>query len=62
MASTYHVHVCTTVWYQQPFLQPILELTIKLPYMKLQYPTYVKNTNPYAHIRVFKKVIKLMVK
>ncbi len=26
--------------------------------MKLQYPTYVKDTNPDAHIRVFKKAIK----
>ncbi len=26
--------------------------------MKLQYPTYVKNIDPNAHIRVFKKVIK----
>ncbi len=26
--------------------------------MKLQYPTYVKDTNFNAHIRVFKKAIK----
>jgi hypothetical protein len=26
--------------------------------MKLQYPTYVKNTNPNTHIIVFKKAIK----
>jgi len=28
-----------------------------LPYKKLQYPTYVKDTNPDAHIRVLKKAI-----
>jgi len=27
----------------------------KLPYQKLQYPTYVKYTDPNAHIKVFKK-------
>jgi hypothetical protein len=26
--------------------------------MKLQYPTYIKDINPDAHIRVFKKAIK----
>jgi hypothetical protein len=26
--------------------------------MKLQYPTYVKDTHPNVHIRVFKKAIK----
>jgi hypothetical protein len=26
--------------------------------MKLQYPTYVKNTNPNTHIIVFKKAIE----
>jgi hypothetical protein len=26
--------------------------------MKLQYPTYVKDTNSNAHIKVFKKAIK----
>jgi hypothetical protein len=41
-------------WYQQP----ILESITKLPYKKLQYPTYVKDTNPDAHIGVFKKAIK----
>jgi hypothetical protein len=29
-----------------------------LPYKKLQYPTYVKDTNLDAHIRAFKKAIK----
>jgi len=41
-----------------PIMQPILELTTKLPYMKLQYPTYVKDAYPNACIRVFKKAIK----
>jgi hypothetical protein len=44
-----------------PWYQPILvqyEPTTKLPYWKLQYPTYVKNTNPNVHIRIFKKAIK----
>jgi len=27
--------------------------------MKLQYPTHVKDTNPNAHIIVFKKAIKV---
>jgi hypothetical protein len=29
-----------------------------LPYKKLQYPTYVKDTDLDAHIKVFKKAIK----
>jgi hypothetical protein len=45
-------------WYQPLIVQPILEPATKLPYTKLQYPTYVKDTNPNAHIRVFKKAIK----
>ncbi len=45
-------------WYQQPIVQFVLEPTIKLSYKKLQYPTYVKNTNLNAHIKVFKKAIK----
>ncbi len=39
-------------------MQPILKPTTKLPSKKLQYPTYVKDTDPDAHIKVFKKVIK----
>jgi hypothetical protein len=31
----------------------------KLPYKKLQYPTYVKNIDLNARIRVFKKAIKV---
>ncbi len=38
-------------------MQLVLEPTTKL-YKKLQYPTYVKNTNLDAHIKVFKKSIK----
>jgi hypothetical protein len=45
-------------WYQPHVVQPILELATKSPYQKLQYPTYVKYTNPHAHTRVFKKAIK----
>jgi hypothetical protein len=45
-------------WYQPPVVQPIPKPITKLPYMKLQYPTYVQDTNPDAHIRVFKKAIK----
>ncbi len=33
------------------------KLATKLSYRKLQYPTYVKDTNLDAHIKVFKKVI-----
>jgi hypothetical protein len=45
-------------WYQPPIVQLVSKTTTKLPYMKLQYPTYVKDTDPNAHIRVFKKAIK----
>jgi hypothetical protein len=45
-------------WYQPPVVQLVLELTTKLPYKKLQYPTYVKYTNLDVHIKVFKKAIK----
>jgi hypothetical protein len=33
-------------------------INTKLPYKKLQYPTYVIDIYPDAHIRVFKKAIK----
>jgi hypothetical protein len=39
-------------WYQPFVVQLISEPATKLPYMKLQYPTYVKDINPDAHIRV----------
>jgi methionine salvage enolase-phosphatase E1 len=45
-------------WYQPPIVQPISEPTTKLPYKKIQYPTYVKDTNSDAHIKVFQKAIK----
>jgi hypothetical protein len=43
-------------WY--PLVVVWSEPTNKLPYQKLQYPTYVKDIDPDAHIRVFKKTIK----
>jgi hypothetical protein len=46
-------------WYQPHVVQPISEPTTKLPYKKLQYPTYVKDTNLDAHIKVFKKAIQI---
>jgi hypothetical protein len=45
-------------WYQPFIVQPISEPATKLPYRELQYPTYVKDTNPNVHIIVFKKAIK----
>jgi hypothetical protein len=43
-------------WYQ---LIPVQSKpTNRLPYQKLQYPTYMKDTNPNVHIRIFKKVIR----
>jgi hypothetical protein len=46
------------LWYQPPIVQLVSKPTTKLPYMKLQYPTYVKDTDLDAHIKVFKKAIK----
>jgi len=51
-------HMFIPPWYQQHVVQPIQEPTIKLPYRKLQYPTYVKDIDPYVHIKLFKKAIK----
>jgi len=45
-------------WYQPPIVQLVSEPTTKLPYRKLQYPTYVKDTDLGTHIKVFKKVSK----
>jgi len=45
-------------WYQSFIVQLILELATKLPYRKLQYPTYVKDIDLDVHIKVFKKAIK----
>ncbi len=39
-------------------MQHVPNSVTKLPYRKLQYPKYVKNTDPDAHIKVFKKAIK----
>jgi len=43
-------------WYQPLIVQLVPNSITKLPYKKLQY---VKNTDPNAHIRVFKKAIKV---
>jgi hypothetical protein len=45
-------------WYQPHVVQLVSKPTTKLPYRKLQYPTYVKDINLDAHIKVFKKAIK----
>jgi hypothetical protein len=45
-------------WNQPPIVQPVSKPSTKLPNRKLQYPTYVKDINLDAHIRVFKKAIK----
>ncbi len=39
-------------------MQLVLEPTTKLPYRKLQYLTYVKDTDSDVHIEMFKKTIK----
>jgi hypothetical protein len=46
-------------WYQPHVMQHVLEPVTKLPYMKLQHPTFVKDTDLDAHIKVFKKAIKV---
>jgi hypothetical protein len=46
-------------WHQPFVVQHVSKLATKLPYKKLQYPTYVKDTNPNAHIKVFQKAIKV---
>jgi hypothetical protein len=51
-------HMFIPPWYQPHVVHHVLESSTKLPYRKLQYPTYVKGTNTNAHIRVFKKAIK----
>jgi hypothetical protein len=45
-------------WYPPLATQFVLELAIKVPYMKLQCPTYVKNTDLRAHIKILKKATK----
>jgi hypothetical protein len=44
-------------WYQPHVVQPVSKPTTKLPYMKLQHSTYVKDINLDAHIRMFNKAI-----
>jgi hypothetical protein len=39
-------------------VQLVSKVATKLPYMKLQYPTYVKDIDLNVHIRIFKKAIK----
>jgi len=56
---TPNLHMFIPPWYQPLIVQLVPNSITKLPYRKLQYPTYVKNTNPNAHIRVFKKAIKV---
>ncbi len=49
------LHMFIQPWYQPLLVQLVSEPATKLRYRKLQYPTYVKD----AHIRVFKKAIKI---
>ncbi len=44
------------LWYPPIVVQ--FKPTSKLPYWKLQYPTYMKDTDFDAHIKFFKKTIK----
>ncbi len=44
-------------WYPSVAVQ--FEPTSKLPHQKFQYPTYVKDIDRDAHIRVLKKTIKV---
>ncbi len=53
------LHVFIPPWYQPLVVQLVSEPTTKLPYRKLQYPTYVKDIDLDVHIRVFKKAIKV---
>ncbi len=45
-------------WYQPLIVQLVPKPSTKLPYKKLEYPTYVKDIDPDVHIKVFKKAIK----
>jgi hypothetical protein len=53
-------HLCMFIppWYQPPVVQHVSKPTTKLPYRKLQYPTYVKYNDLDVHIRMFKKAMK----
>ncbi len=47
--------------FMSPWYPPItirFELTNKLPYKKLQYPTYMKDIGLNAYNKIFKKAIK----
>jgi hypothetical protein len=46
-------HMFIPPWYRPVVVQLILEPTTKPPYRKLQYPIYVNNSDPDAHIKVF---------
>ncbi len=48
-------------WYQPHVVQLVLEPITKLSYKKLQYPTYAKDTNTNAHVKICKKAIKVDV-
>ncbi len=54
--STHDPRMFIPPWYPSVIIR--LEPISKLLCRKLQHPTYVKDTNPSAHIRIFKKVIK----
>ncbi len=45
-------------WYQPPIVQHVPQPVTKLPYMKLEYPIYVIDTDLDVHIKIFKKAIK----
>jgi len=51
-------HMFIPPWHQPPIVQLVSKPITKLLYMKLQYPTYVKNIDPNAHIKMFKKAVK----
>ncbi len=54
--QTLNLRIFLPPWYQQVLVQP--EQTHKLPYEKFPYPTYVKDNDLDAHIKVFKKTIR----
>jgi hypothetical protein len=43
-------------WYKSVLVQSAP--TNELPYQKLQYPTYVKDVDSDAHIKIFKNVVR----
>jgi hypothetical protein len=52
-------HMFIPPWYPLFTTQLVPELASKLPYRKLQYSTYVKDIDLDAHIKIFKKTIKV---